>query len=514
MSAERGRRVLATVAGGMIILVVLPALAALTISGCASPRAASREAASQGTQADFLSALRRARAVHLAAQATLRIFDRDGKYSDQRIASVKGEPLAGYLEYWVSGERYRVNSWVDPAKLPGLVVQVAYDGEQFQVLLSDGTLSVSRKGDRTWALPVLPDPLLELLQVHYPLGDDNANTVLRFKDVQQREPRRVDFSALQWQRATVGDRLVERAVSPGAVYEGRPYEFAIYVPYGARRPIYRIERASDRRLLTRTEFAEWGPVMTDNGPVDLPHSVRLWAFNDSEETAIDIAFVITQLEVDAEPPPAVFALDPAQARQVWDDDAGRFIGLRAGSTRCSTQRDGQPSTGNTKAGGTGPASGPPKVRPPGAARSGEAESPMLRILQNWAAGRRDEAVAAVLELYDSESNGRAWRPYSISEQEFVALPADRREELKQEMVETTRHMRELARELGNRAVTARRSGHRAESERLMGALRRLAQANRGPEVTQLFDITGAAIEKLADRLEYEAAQSGPAEPEP
>jgi len=142
---------------------------------------------------------------------------------------------------------------------------------------------------------------------------------------------------------------------------------------------------------------------------------------------------------------------------------------------------------------------PGKVASTGPAhRSGE-PAPIWQVLDDWVAGRQDEAVAGVLKLYDEQAADNAWRPYPLSEKEFVALSAERRTALQQEMIDRGDRMRELGKELRRRAIEAAQRGDSDQATRLVGALRRFGQANRGEEVTLLMDLYGKYLEKLADQ---------------
>jgi len=119
------------------------------------------------------------------------------------------------------------------------------------------------------------------------------------------------------------------------------------------------------------------------------------------------------------------------------------------------------------------------------------------VLESWKAGRRDEAIAALRGMYDRQAPASDYRPYQISEQEFVALPdwQDRQAE----MLRTQESLRELSRELYARAGQARKAGRRDEARVLLETLKRLGAANRGPDLTLLMNYLGEAMEKLADK---------------
>jgi hypothetical protein len=179
--------------------------------------------------------------------------------------------------------------------------------------------------------------------------------------------------------------------------------------------------------------------------------------------------------------------------------------LAGGVLGCSRQPTSGPSQGQT-------GQSAPTTLAAAGTRPAET-TPIARILDDYAAGRRDEAVAAVLKLYDAQAEDRAWRPYVLSEREAVALPEKERVRLQQEMIDRGVTIRGLGRELRQRAVEAAQRGDNELAGRLVGALRRFGQANQGESVTKLMDLLGKALEELADRpLTPPQTQPGPSGP--
>jgi hypothetical protein len=273
--------------------------------------------------ADPLGVLRDRTSVHYAAQAAIQVWATSDLPAPWGEQLEPGEEIEGYIEFWGSPPRYRLQSWADPQKLPWTIVQVAYDGERYQFLLPDGTLSVSAMGDRRGLVPALPDPLAELLQVHYPLTDENAHLSLRLTDLQQVAPQQVDFSGANWQMS--GNGLWEVAGFTGGVYEGREYTHRVYVPAQTREWIAAIERVGvSGEVLTRAEFSDYRLVPGAEGQYLMPHQVVLRAYDDSGQEALRVSYVFTAIELDTEIPDATFRITEGVVR-IWDDDAGHFV---------------------------------------------------------------------------------------------------------------------------------------------------------------------------------------------
>jgi len=320
-----GSFVYARAARQFVLVVAALAVAAVAFLKCPwrATVAAADAAGTACTVGDPLALLRDRTSVHYAAQATIQIWatsDLPAPWSDQ---VEPGEEIQGHIEFWGSGPRYRLQSWTDPQKLPWMILQVAYDGERYELLLPDGTLSVSATGDRRGVVPALPDPLAELLQVHYPLTDENAHLSLRLTDLQQVPPREVDFSGANWEM--LGNGLWEVASFPGGVYEGREYTHRVYVPAQTREWIAAIERvAVSGEMLTRTEFSDYRLVPSAEGQCAMPHRVVLRAYDDCGGEALRVSYVLTAMELDTEIPDATFRITDGVVR-IWDDDAGCFV---------------------------------------------------------------------------------------------------------------------------------------------------------------------------------------------
>jgi len=122
------------------------------------------------------------------------------------------------------------------------------------------------------------------------------------------------------------------------------------------------------------------------------------------------------------------------------------------------------------------------------------------VLRYWSNGMTDHAVQLLLELADSRADAASYRPFRISEQQFVALAPAEREALRDQMLTTLDSMRALARELDRRAREADRAGDFAGAAKHLDAMKRLGAANREPEVPQLVDLVGKAIMERADQV--------------
>ncbi len=231
--------------------------------------------------------------------------------------------VAGRFEYQADHHRYRVKSQVDPAKLPGMATEFAFDGTRFQFLHADKTLTYSRHDPAT-VLPGLPNPLFQLLQFLYPLTDETQHLEVRFKDVVSDQALST-FQKAEWTSVEDGGRKLERAEFPGGTYEGEAYVHHVFVVPGERdRPI-RIDRVSESRRLTSSEFLDYRPVRTAAGLSWWPHRIVLSAFTATGEAAITASFSLTTLRFDEPLNDSCFEIPTERARRVWDDDMRQLV---------------------------------------------------------------------------------------------------------------------------------------------------------------------------------------------
>lgn len=242
----------------------------------------------------------------------------------EAIANTAGQSIFGQLDYWAANDRYRVISYVDPVAFPGMASEVAYDGKRFQLLRSDGTLSYSSH-DHATLLPVLLNPLLELVKFRYPLTDESYQFELRLKDVQlDRAPS--GFFNVQWVKVYRAGQALERAEFPGGTYEGRAYVHHVYTLPGHRNMPVRIERVTtDGVVMTSAEFSDYCQVDAAKGPTYWPRQVVLRAMDSEGSDAVKITYRIDALQVDAPIPDEVFVIDPQAAARIWDDDRQEFV---------------------------------------------------------------------------------------------------------------------------------------------------------------------------------------------
>lgn len=226
----------------------------------------------------------------------------------------------------MSGDRYRVNNYVDPNLYPGMDTQFAYDGQRFQLLRpSAGMFSFSSQ-DNDVILPTLPNPILELVQFCYPVTDANLQRRLRFKDIIGASAP-IDVQNVTWTVAHEEGRSLHRAVCPGGTYEGRQYVHHVYAAPNSHNKPKRIDRITvDGVLITSSEFSRYIEAATPDGPTFWPQRVVLKAFDDKGARAGKISFNIMAFSLNAEPPrQEVFSISTEGVERAWDDDLQQLV---------------------------------------------------------------------------------------------------------------------------------------------------------------------------------------------
>ena len=230
----------------------------------------------------------------------------------------------GSYHYRATGDRYKIESFVDPTRYPGLNTEAAYDGERFSLRRQSANAVSHGSGDNAVLLPTLPNPLFELLQFRYPLTDDNLDMRLRFRDIQM-DACPPGFWDVTWTSVRENGVELERASFPGGTYEGRDYLHHVYAVPGARRTPVRIERITvDGVRLTSSEFGHYFIVDGPNGPTQWPGSIMLRAFDAEGAEVGKMSYIVTDLFVNHDIPANATTVGTETARTIWDDDLHVF----------------------------------------------------------------------------------------------------------------------------------------------------------------------------------------------
>lgn len=242
--------------------------------------------------------------LHFTADAAVEIDCSDAGQPAGSAAAPAARPVFGHFEYWAAGPKYRIRSHAD---LPGMSIDVAWNGSQYQLLLPSGVLSVGSTDSDT-ILPTLPNPLLQLVQFCYPETDANLGVELRLRHIQGDDVPD-EFWSVQWTPTSLDGEPVERAIFPGGTWQGRTYVHHVYARPGEHRTPLRIDRVDTNNVVfTSAEFSDYRRIDTADGPTWWPHQVLLQAFDEQGRRAGWVLYKITTLEVNTPLPAEAFTI--------------------------------------------------------------------------------------------------------------------------------------------------------------------------------------------------------------
>jgi hypothetical protein len=226
----------------------------------------------------------------------------------------------GEIEYWGSGQKYRLRSTVDPRLGLSSGIEAAYDGERYQLLyLADAILSLRRADPKQTPAPFL-NPLF--LPISF-LG-------LRDDDCYACEPTlRTVVDEQRWlSRVGVARALAETSdgrtlVLPGSSLAGEPFFFRVVLAQD-RDLVSRIEwaRPSGRAVIT-LELSRYQRVEGSSRP--FPHHMVMTSFDEKGERLLSIHYMVKTLRLNAPVEPTRFTIPFDDAQTVIDEDVPTFL---------------------------------------------------------------------------------------------------------------------------------------------------------------------------------------------
>ncbi len=181
---------------------------------------------------------------------------------------------------------------------------------------------------------------------------------------------------------------------------------------------------------------------------------------------------------------------------------GCLLSLLFGSSRCTPSEDAAPDKAAESASRREVAE---------ALAASAPAAPINDVLDRWSAGQREEAIVALLAMYDSHASAAAYRPFDFTEAQFVALPPADRDSLRERMLTRIEVLRQgVVKEMEKRGREEIVAGRFDEAERTFLTMKQLGAANRSPDVTLLMGLVGKRIEEIADtgRADLARARAG------
>jgi len=150
--------------------------------------------------------------------------------------------------------------------------------------------------------------------------------------------------------------------------------------------------------------------------------------------------------------------------------------------------------------GAGRSSAPPPAAHPIAGVPAHGESPrggVASVLALWDAGNAKAALSQLLAI-DTDADLRA---FGISERQYASLPAQDRDSLLPQLLNTSASLRALGQAAITEGEAVAKAGNRSQARHWFEAVRRLGQANTGgaDQIIILGNATGVALVQRADK---------------
>ncbi len=125
----------------------------------------------------------------------------------------------------------------------------------------------------------------------------------------------------------------------------------------------------------------------------------------------------------------------------------------------------------------------------------------------WRAGHRAEALEALEHTpWDDPDATFSWAALRLNEAEFVTRPPDQQEQIRNEALELTGPIRDIAKAALAESKVRAAAGESAGAERLRASVQRLADRLSDPSRhVALFNLVGTALRRLASSPQAPAA---------
>jgi len=210
------------------------------------------------------------------------------------------DPIEGDFWYVVDGDQWRMESFMDPARYPGMDTALLFDGAQFAYLARDtGVMGIEQGAPPASLGMTLQNPLFEPLQFLFPIDDANELGQIQLTDAWEKAAT-TDLSNVQWDPVFVEGRHMHAATFPGAVYNGVPYQHHVYAPTDDHpRPTF-IDRVDENaNVVTRTKLLHYESVVSENGQLITwwPRRISWDVFDSQGQLVVQMSMIIEEVSV-------------------------------------------------------------------------------------------------------------------------------------------------------------------------------------------------------------------------
>lgn len=243
-----------------------------------------------------------------------------------------GAELAGELRFAADGARWRSRSVIDGFR--GMNTETAFDGEQFYFMQHEtGVLGMSASGDhRQGAGVTVYNPILGLATAFAPDRIDRLHPTLAEAAEHAAAFDGVEVVAFEAAVAD-GDEFAPRRITlHRQMTDAEGFDHGLLTTVVTMEPDGVIPSRIDHldaegTLVSSIEFLEPRTYAHSAGQMVWPTVARLSGFHPGEAApVIEMTITIRDLRIGPGAADGVeFALDPADARSVWIEEAGAFV---------------------------------------------------------------------------------------------------------------------------------------------------------------------------------------------
>jgi len=313
---KAGRRAAAMGAGGAIVLGASVLMYAATAQDTTQERAAS----AQRTLDQLVEQFANLEVISFAADVRTRF----NEAPSPRVGA--DQTIEGSFEYEASGHMWRKASFLDPDAYPGMNTEIAYDGRwhQYHMRNSD-VMSTSVGTDERLAGMCLPNPILLFAQFLVPVDDGGRDVLLRHVRAAASE---WSPPPVEWTPVEASPTSAMRAVLPGAVSDGEPYDIHVIVPTEDDvAPIVMNMVREDGGLLMRSTFSDFVFLRPDAQTERWPTRAVFEVFDGSPDRQMGVMSMdLHDLRIGGAPPDASrYRLDWDAPSRVWFDEGRTFL---------------------------------------------------------------------------------------------------------------------------------------------------------------------------------------------
>lgn len=206
----------------------------------------------------------------------------------------------GSFAYVADTDKWRIDSYLDPTKYPGMNTTLLYDGAQFAYQAHEMSVLSVQSGPAPASLGMmLLNPAFESIQFLFPLDQTNEGAQAQLADVKA-VTANTTLGSVTWTPVLVNGKTLDRAEFPGSTYNGIVYTHHVYAKSNAHdRPLIidRVDAAGG--VITRTQLSHYDDVISPTGSNSAwPRNVTWQVFDPNDGGLVgEISMVIDGVSI-------------------------------------------------------------------------------------------------------------------------------------------------------------------------------------------------------------------------